>query len=245
MRRGIRQGDGGTGPAYPPGLLWLEGRSGERRGRPPWAVEARAGPRPPSPPPPVVRRLTTPSPSLTLHLSSISRLTAATSPFLAASCSLPISGRWNCPRLPVLPAAGGRRGGITSWDGDGAPFKVLAAATNITAVRDAHQPRPPSFVLVRCGFRRRGGRETVGTGTRGTCMVALALGRKGGLGMAEERGSGARVRRCEGRIGSARSPQVMCGPRRRGGRETVGWDGHARVTHGRAGSGDAGWARDD
>ena len=76
-----------------------------------------------SPLPPVVRRLT-PSPSLTLHLSSISRLTAATSPLCAASCSLPISGRWNCPRLPVLPAAGGGRGGITSWDGDGAPFKV-------------------------------------------------------------------------------------------------------------------------
>ena len=123
VRRGIRQGDGGTGPAYPPGLLWLEGRSGERRGRPPWAVEARAGPRPPSPLPPVVRRLT-PNPSLTLHLSSINRLTAATSPLSAASCSLPISGRWNCPRLPVLPAAGGRRGGITSWDGDGAPFEA-------------------------------------------------------------------------------------------------------------------------
>ena len=52
---------------------------------------------------------------------------------------------------------------------------------------------------VRCGPRWRGGRETVGTGTRGTCMAALALGMEGGLGMGEERGSGVRVGRCEGR----------------------------------------------
>ena len=39
MRRGIRQGDGGTAPACPPGLLWLEGSGGGvggRRGRREW-----------------------------------------------------------------------------------------------------------------------------------------------------------------------------------------------------------------
>ena len=97
-------------------------------------------------PPGVVRLTKSGSPSLTLHFSAISRLTAATSPFSAASCSLPISGPSEVPS-PAGVACGGRtarRHHLVGW-GMGRPSKRRQQQRPQRHRGEGRPPTPPTL----------------------------------------------------------------------------------------------------
>ena len=159
MRRGIRQGDGGTAPACPPGLLWLEGSGGGvggRRGRREW----KRG-RVPVLPPLASRggaahkiRISLVDVALLGDQSPHRRNVAFLCRIMQSAHLRPVGSALACRcRLRRADGAAASPRGM----GDGAPFKAEAAAATTAAPRRGAPTNPAHPLLCWWGVALGGG----------------------------------------------------------------------------------------